>query len=192
MDINSSNTFKKIALRTMATCPLNSDYLPDEMVSQRRIPKQDKEDAEIKWKQNDLLVTNFLPSAAKQVQNPGLHARQCLDVINRDALYQVVPDSLAKTNLMILHQKFDAIRAIYTRRFITQEERTTAIRLCEDLKDCFDEYFPFITVNSTMHLIMDHIPEYLKDPCGTGNLLDMSSSGLESSNKTERFLIHLR
>ena len=174
MDINSSNTFKKIALRTMATCPLNSDYLPDEMVSQRRIPKQDKEDAEIKWKQNDLLVTNYLPSAAKQVQNPGLHARQCLDVINRDALYQVVPDSLAKTNLMILHQKFDAIR------------------LCEDLKDCFDEYFPFITVNSTMHLIMDHIPEYLEDPCGTGNLLDMSSSGLESSNKTERFLIHLR
>ena len=43
-----------------------------------------------------------------------------------------------------------------------------------------------------MHLITDHIAEYLNIPDGTGNLLDMSSSGLESSNKTERFLIHLR
>ena len=36
------------------------------------------------------------------------------------------------------------------------------------------------------------IPEYFNEEGGTGSLLDMSSSGLESSNKTERFLIHLR
>lgn len=35
-------------------------------------PSLEKEEAERKWKDNDLKVTNFLPSAAKQIQNPGI------------------------------------------------------------------------------------------------------------------------
>ena len=157
----------------------------------------------------------------------GQHARQCLDIKNREALYQIVPNSLVKSQLMELHEKFDQVRELYIKRFLTQEERNSAIYLCETLRDCFQEYFPYIKVtregfilqkrifsiikklskalvipivclflmnpsSSTMHLITDHIAEYLNIPDGTGNLLDMSSSGLESSNKTERFLIHLR
>ena len=71
LDINVKETFKKIALRTMVTCPENSDFLPEEMVNPSKVAKLDKEDAEVKWRQNDLLVTNYMPSASKQVQNPG-------------------------------------------------------------------------------------------------------------------------
>ncbi len=71
MDINSKESFKKIAVRAIATVPLNSEYVPDEMVNYAKVPKLDKLEAETKWRQNDLMVTNYLPSAAKQVQNPG-------------------------------------------------------------------------------------------------------------------------
>ncbi len=91
------------------------------------------------------------------LQFSGLHARQCLDIENRSALYSVVPNSLVKTQLMELHEKFDLVRKIYTRRYVTQEERNSALLLCEDLKKCFDKYFPYIKVASTMHLIMDHV-----------------------------------
>ena len=87
----------------------------------------------------------------------GLHARQCLDTENRSALYSVVPNSLVKTQLMELHQKFDLVRKIYTRRYITQEERNSAILLCEDLKECFEKNFPYVKVTATMHLVMDHV-----------------------------------
>ena len=71
LDINVKETFKKIGLRAMASCPENSDFLPEEMVNPNKVAKLDKEDAEVKWRQNDLLVTNYMPSASKQVQNPG-------------------------------------------------------------------------------------------------------------------------
>ena len=66
LDINVKETFKKIGLRAMASCPENSDFLPEEMVNPNKVAKL----AEVKWRQNDLLVTNYIPSASKQVQNP--------------------------------------------------------------------------------------------------------------------------
>ena len=38
MDINTKESFKKMAVRAIATCPLNSDYIPDEFE-----PPQDKD-----------------------------------------------------------------------------------------------------------------------------------------------------
>ena len=63
---------------------------------------------------------------------------------------------------MELHEKFDQVRELYIKRFLTQEERNSAIYLCETLRDCFQEYFPYIKVTREGFILQKRIFSIIK------------------------------
>ena len=143
--------------------------------------------------EHDKSVTGFNPGVRVQATNPGHHARVRLDKTLRTELYKPLPDCLAKNLFLQMHQKFDLVRKLYKKRNPTDEEKALATAASRDFIDLMCDETPFgKSHKALMHVVGCHLPKIYQNQNGTGSVLDLSSSGLESSNKTERHLLHHR
>ena len=84
--------------------------------------------------------------------------------------------------------KFDVIRKVYKARNPSTEEKEAYKQNAELFWHHWEQHLAWIPGTNLMHVLCAHIPEYWDHPFGTGNLLDLSSSGLELSNKQLRYI----
>ena len=165
--------------------------LKDGYPGMTKFPKE-KEEAQRIWAQKDKQVTNFSATASSLSQNPGDHARSHLDPEVWTELMTVVPNCEAKSRLSKLYLKFKAIRDIYKARDVTENQQLEIRQLCIEFGELMISDFDFIDITSLIHQICMHLPEHFEDPRSTNSVLDMSSSLVEASNKTQRYSIKLR
>ena len=109
--------FRDRATDIMATCKEGENKIPETLLN-KEIDALQKTQSIQKWNENDQRVTKYSPTPSVQVSNPGHHARLALDIVNREKLYSVVPNCLAKQYLLSLHEKFDKVCIFHSTMYL--------------------------------------------------------------------------
>ena len=113
-------------------------------------------------------------------------AKVILDVERKEDIFRPVPNCQHKEKLMTALEKFHPIYLIYKKREPTEEDIQKYPVLTGKLYDYWKTNLDWIPFTDVLHLIAAHNTEYLNDPDGTHSIHDMSSSGIELSNKQMR------
>merc|ERR1712218_51571 len=196
MDINMSSVFVTFCQAILTVCQEGQTELPAAL-NKKEYPalkrfKAQKDEAVLKWQENEKRVINFSASVSSLSQNPGKLARLHFKPHVWAELVKVLPDCEAKSRMMIFYNKFIEVRKLYKGRQVTLEQRQRLSVLADEMETYVLTSLKFISYTCQFHGITQHMPGYFIDERGTGNIFYLSSGSLEASNKTQRFSILCR